>query len=86
MDRAKFQSNDVHTVLGYAMLLLGLFFWVFGTYACFFSKVFMPYTGHIMLDWIKDESYYIAALPSYLLTCAGLAAWNWFSMKFFRHT
>ena len=61
-------------------------FWVLGSYSVIFSKVMMPYTGHFILDWIKDDYYYCALLPAWLLTVVILAWINWVSMKYFRHT
>jgi phosphatidylinositol N-acetylglucosaminyltransferase subunit Y len=86
VEKAKYQSNDVHQLLGYAFILLGLCFWVIGAYATFFSKLVMPYTGNVVLDWIKDDKYYVQVFPAWCLVIIVLVWLNWLSMKFFRHT
>ena len=49
------------------------------------SKIFMPYTGNAILDWVKDDEHYIFLVPSMVVTVIIFAYWNWVSMKFFRH-
>ena len=73
-------------ILGYAFVFAGFLFWVVGFYSVIVSKLFMPYTGHLILDWIKDDKYYCALIPSWLLSVAIVSWVNWVSMKYFRHT
>lgn len=73
-------------MLGYFLIFLGLMTWTVGVYSILISKVFMPKTGHMLLDWIKEDKYYCCVLPSYLVYCMPLVWFNWTAMKYFRHT
>ena len=72
-------------LIGYILITLGALIFIFSTYSMIISKVFMPYTGNKILDWIKDDDHYIFLLPSMTVTIMIFAYWNWVSMKFFRH-
>lgn len=75
----------MHVILGYAFILAGIFYWVVGIYAVVVSKIFMPLTGHQVLDWIQQDKYYCALLPSWLVIVGLLSSFNWIAMKYFRH-
>lgn len=75
----------MHAILGYAFLIAGIFYWVVGIYAVVVSKIFMPLTGHRVLDWIRDDKYYCALLPSWIVILVLLSWVNWLAMKYFRH-
>ena len=72
--------------MGYAFIFVGILFWVIGWYSVVFSKILMPFTGHQVLDFIKNDKYYIALLPSWILFTVMITWVNWVSMKYFRHT
>ena len=75
----------MNELLGHILIILGAVVFVLSTYAMIISKIFMPYTGNKILDWIKDDEYYIFLVPSLAVTLVIFAYWNWVSMKFFRH-
>ena len=57
-------------------------------YACYsiiLSKWFVQHTGHKILDWVKDDTYYCCAIPSYLMIMVIIVYFNWSAMKYFRH-
>ena len=85
VDESKYQSHEVHLLLGYFLISLGIFLWVIGFYSIVFSKLFMPYTGHKVLDWIKEDYYYCMVIPSYSLLIWAFIYFNWLAMKYFRH-
>ena len=70
---------------GYVLITIGGIIFVTSTYAMVISKIFMPYTGNRILDWIKEDEYYIFLVPSMIIMTMIFAYWNWVSMKFFRH-
>ena len=70
---------------GYLLITLGCIIFVGSTYSMIVSKIFMPYTGNKVLDWIKDDEHYMFLLPSTMLMMILFGYWNWVSMKFFRH-
>jgi hypothetical protein len=72
-------------ILGYAFIIAGIFYWVAGIYAVVASKIFMPLTGHYVLDWMSQDKYYCALLPSWLVIIVLLSWVNWLAMKYFRH-
>jgi len=72
-------------LMGYALIMIGGFIFIFSTYSMIIAKIFMPYTGNKILDAIKDDEHYIFLIPSMLVTIIFFAYWNWVSMKFFRH-
>ena len=72
-------------LLGYALIFLGVLTWLFGCYSILVSKVLMPRTGHVILDWIKDDMYYCCVVPCYLVWMVPIIYFNWASMKYFRH-
>ena len=72
-------------LLGYALILMGVFTWVFGCYSILISKLLMPETGHIILDWIKNDMYYCCVVPCYIMCMLPIIYFNWASMKYFRH-
>ena len=82
---AKYGSNETDDIIGYLLILIGALIFVGSTYCMIIAKVFMPYTGNIILDKIKDDEHYIFLLPSMLLIILVFAYWNWVSMKLFRH-
>jgi hypothetical protein len=60
--------------------------WTFGIYSIVVSKLFMPMTGHKILDWIKEDQYYCCVVPSYIVLLMPFIWLNWTAMKYFRHT
>ena len=82
---AKYESNETDDIIGYCLIFFGAIIFVGSTYAMIISKIFMPYTGNAILDWVKDDEHYIFLVPSMVVTVIIFAYWNWVSMKFFRH-
>ena len=72
-------------LMGYILIVIGALIFITSTYSMIIAKIFMPYTGNIILDWIKDDEHYIFLVPSMVVTIMIFAYWNWVSMKFFRH-
>ena len=64
---------------------MAFFFFVFEIYALIVSKLFMPYTGHVVIDWIKDDEYYCVLIPILIPVTVVFMYLNWLSMKFFKH-
>lgn len=83
---SKYQSNETDGILGIALILIGALLFIWMAYAYFISKYFMPYTGHKLLDWIKDDDYYCCLVPSTLVVFFLFTYINWISMKYFRHS
>ena len=50
--------------LGYMLIFLGALLFMTSTYSMVIAKIFMPYTGNYLLDWIKDDEHYIFLIPS----------------------
>jgi phosphatidylinositol glycan anchor class Y biosynthesis protein len=82
---AKYESNETDDIIGYLMILVGSLVFVTSTYCMVIAKIFMPYTGNTILDWVKDDEHYIFLVPSMIFMTFLFAYWNWLSMKFFRH-
>lgn len=76
--------RDLTFVKGYLLLVVALMVFVLGIYVTVVSK-FMPATGNLLLDFIRDDCYYSYALPCVSLWFALFTYINWLSMKFFRH-
>ena len=72
-------------LVGYFLITIGALIFIGSTYSMLIAKIFMPYTGNKILDWIKDDEHYIFLLPSMIVTMMVFAYWNWVSMKIFRH-
>ena len=85
VNKSKYQSYEITHLLGWAMIFIGMSTWFFSCYSIVFAKIFMPYTGHVILDWIKDDMYYCCLMPCYMLSMTLIAYFNWSSMKLFRH-
>ena len=85
VNKSKYQSYEITHLLGWALICLGMFTWFFGCYSIFISKMLMPYTGHVILDWIKDDMYYCCVIPCYLICMLIILYFNWAAMKYFRH-
>ena len=83
---AKYESNETDDIIGFLLIIFGAVVFVSSTYCMVISKIFMPYTGNAILDWIKDDEHYIFLMPSMLVLIQVFAYWNWVSMKFFRHS
>ena len=81
----RYESNETDELIGYGLITLAILIFVSATYSMIISKIFMPYTGNKILDWIKDDEHYIFLVPSMVVTTMIFAYWNWVSMKFFRH-
>lgn len=46
----------------------------------------METTGIWILDWIKEDEYYLCVLPSVAFTTTIFAYITWWQMKLFRHS
>ena len=82
---AQYDSNEMDELMGYFLITIGCVIFVVSTYSMIIAKIFMPYTGNKILDYIKDDEHYIFLIPSMCVTIIIFAYWNWVSMKFFRH-
>ena len=82
---SQYESNEMDELMGYILITIGGLIFVSSTYSMIIAKIFMPYTGNKILDWIKDDEHYIFLIPSMVVTIMIFAYWNWVSMKFFRH-
>lgn len=79
------RTNEDRTYLfGYSLLCLTFCFFVTSSYMLVISK-FMPYTGHAVLDWVKDDYYYCILFPLTIPVSVVFVYLNWTSLKFFRH-
>ena len=85
VDQSKNQSYEATHLIGYALIFMGIFIWVTAFYSIFLSTLFMPKTGHLILDWVKDDMYYCNVVPSYCFLMVIIAYFNWSAMKYFRH-
>ena len=85
VNESKYQSHEMTSLIGYALIFLGLSVWFCGFYSIFISKILMPQTDHVILDWIKDDLFYCCIVPSYMMCMLPLLYFNWSSMKYFRH-
>lgn len=85
IEKSKYQSNETQYFIGYLMIFLGFVFFFIGWYCCIVSKLLMPDTGHTVLDWIKNDYYYVSVWPSMLLEAILMTWFNWMAMKYFRH-
>ena len=61
-----------------------IFFGVSFVYAAFISK-FMPDTGVLILDFIKEDFYFCYLFPLLLLPTYIVVYINWLAMKFFKN-
>ena len=84
VSQSKYQSHETTQLIGYALIFLGAAIWMYAIYAICLSK-FMQQTGHKILDWVQDDTYYCCVLPSYLIVMLIVAYFNWSAMKYFRH-
>ena len=82
---SQYENNEMNELLGYILILLGAIVFIMSTYSMIIAKIFMPYTGNRILDWVKDDEHYVFLIPSMIVTIMLFAYWNWVSMKFFRH-
>ena len=82
---SQYENNEMNELLGYILIILGAVVFIFSTYSMIIAKIFMPYTGNRILDWVKDDEHYVFLIPSMIVTIMLFAYWNWVSMKFFRH-
>lgn len=85
-DKHRYSSNEIHTFLGYFLILMGGVSFVYGWYSLVISKYLIGETGHPVLDWIRNDTYYCFAVPAYLLIMVFIVYFNWLFMKYFRHS
>ena len=84
--QTKYESNATDGILGYALIITAVLIFTYSLYAFIISKLFMPYTGNKILDWIKDDEYYCCLIPCTMLSTVIFMYFNWVSMKYFRHS
>lgn len=84
--QSKYESNATDGILGISLICVGALIFISALYAFIISKFFMPYTGHKILDWIKDDEYYCCLLPATFVVGVLFTYVNWLSMKYFRHS
>ena len=79
-------EDDGQSTVAYGWLLLFVTFVFFVTtmYCVIVSKL-VPKTGHPVLDWLHDDTYYSLLVPNTVLVLVMTAYLNWLGLKFFRH-
>jgi len=77
------QQNET-ALWGWVVLLATLVTYVVAMYALVVSK-FLPYSGNMILDWIKDDYYYSSLVMVMIPVTVIFVYFNWLSLKFFRH-
>ncbi|KAJ1879684.1 hypothetical protein H4R99_004920 [Coemansia sp. RSA 1722] len=75
---------DDTPVYGMVLLAVTVVVFVVSVYALVVSK-FMPYTGVVVLDAVKDDDYFCLLVPITGLSFNFAVFWNWLGMKYFRH-
>ena len=84
--QTKYESNATDGVLGILFIVAAMVIFTFSLYAFIISKLFMPYIGNRILDWIKDDEYYCCLIPSTAISTFMFMYLNWVAMKYFRHS
>jgi hypothetical protein len=80
-----FENDSITELLGYTFLIGAGVFFVLTMFA-FFGSSIIGKTGHIVLDFLMEDSYYCFLVPLLVPLTIILTYLNWLSIKFFRHT
>jgi len=79
-------DSSLTILIGTALIICAYAICAFFLYWIIFSKL-LPYTGHPVLDWLKDDHFYCILLP---ILCGPILILfvylNWLAMKYFRHS
>ncbi|KAI8058486.1 phosphatidylinositol N-acetylglucosaminyltransferase subunit Y-domain-containing protein [Syncephalis plumigaleata] len=78
------EDPDSTPFWGWILLIATYIMFVCGMYSVFISK-WMPDTGSVILDWIRDDQYYCLLVPLSLPLFIYAVTCNWMGMKLFRH-
>jgi len=87
-ERTEEQMNypmGMTVISGYITIIFAFIYFSFCLYAMIISK-FLKRTGHVLLDWIKDDEFFCYLFPLLLPVLFLLAYANWLSLKYFRHS
>ncbi|KAJ2870693.1 hypothetical protein GGH93_005378 [Coemansia aciculifera] len=76
---------DDTPLYGYALLVLTSVLFMSSMYSLVVSK-YMPDTGIVFLDAVKEDRYYCLLMPITGLSFTFAVFWNWLGMKLFRHS
>jgi hypothetical protein len=79
------ENDSITELLGYTFLIGAFTFFVLTMFA-FFGSAIIGKTGHIVLDFLLEDSYYCFLLPLLVPLTIIITYLNWLSIKFFRHT
>lgn len=86
-ERENLSENSHHLteIVGFFLLGFGAILFMAVFYALIISPL-IGETGHILLDFIKEDSYYCMLIPLLIPVTLAVGYANWVSIKFFRHT
>jgi Phosphatidylinositol N-acetylglucosaminyltransferase subunit Y len=77
--------DDRHIIrLGWCLMISTCILFPFLVYIMFVSKL-VPKTGHAILDWISEDTYYTLLLPQTVIATIATVWLNWTGLKLFRH-
>ena len=71
-------------IYGYCLITVGFVFFTWCIYSMIISKL-LPYTNNILLDMIKDDTFYCFLIPLSIPIIYFSIYWNWICMKYFKH-
>ena len=78
------EQSDLSEVVGYGLILTAFCFFIFTMYSLIISK-FMPDTGHIILDWFKQDKLYVIGYLSLIPISFVVMYIHWQFQKLFRN-
>lgn len=80
-----FVDNNVTQTIGFTLLAFGCLLFI-GVFYSILIAPFLGDSGHVLLDFVKNDNYYCCLVPFMIPTAFAFAYSNWVSIKFFRHT
>ena len=79
-------DSSLTILIGTAIIIGAYIVCTFFLYWIVFSKL-LPYTGHPVLDWLKDDHFYCVLFPVLFgPIVVFIVYFNWLAMKYFRHS
>lgn len=78
-------DNHITEIVGFFLIGLSALLFVLVLYALIFSPL-VGSTEHVLLDFIREDTYYCFLIPLLIPTTVIILYVNWVSVKFFRHT
>jgi len=79
------QDDNLAEILGYSMIVGAAVFFMTFMFAVFGSS-FIEESGHIVFDFVKNDSYYCFLAPLMVPVSIVFLYLHWVSIKFFRHS